>query len=56
MHRATTGELIIPNFTEFTKQLEAVYHETKDVRGGKNAAYIPQLAKMNSGKAITFAF
>jgi glutaminase len=47
MQRAKTGKLIIPNFVQFCEELARMYEEVKPVKAGKNASYIPQLAKMN---------
>ena len=36
------------NFDDFVKTIENIYNETKEIRDGDVASYIPQLAKVNS--------
>ena len=43
-------ELIIPNFEEFSNQINDIYNQTKNITDGNNAAYIPQLKKVDSSK------
>ena len=47
MQRAKNGKLIIPDFGQFVTELEEIYEEVKPIQAGKNAQYIPQLAKMD---------
>lgn len=47
MHRAKTGQLIIPDFEGFCEELKEIYEEVKPIKAGKNASYIPQLDKMD---------
>jgi hypothetical protein len=47
VERALNGRLIIPDFVKFTHLLTKLYHETLPITTGKNADYIPQLAKVD---------
>ncbi|AJI75296.1 glutaminase A [Francisella philomiragia subsp. philomiragia ATCC 25015] len=38
----------IPNFKDFRKEIEQIFEETKKNNSGKNATYIPQLARVDS--------
>lgn len=44
---AIQGNLIIPDFPTFAKEIEAIYERTKQNRQGNVATYIPQLARVN---------
>lgn len=50
VERALRGELIIPDFPEFCKDIDEIYHATKDLDGGQVADYIPQLANIPAEK------
>lgn len=39
--------LIIPNFSDFRNHIASIYSETKDIKDGEVADYIPQLAKVD---------
>ncbi|UYV77043.1 GLS [Cordylochernes scorpioides] len=45
--RAFRHQFVIPDFQEFTKNLEDIYWKCKVNTGGKVASYIPQLAKFD---------
>ena len=45
--RVTKGELVIPEFEAFTRQLSEIFDEVKSQRDGKVADYIPQLARVS---------
>jgi len=45
--RAFRRQFVIPEFEEFTKQIETFYWTCKGQDGGKVASYIPQLERMN---------
>ncbi|MDE5005067.1 glutaminase, partial [Francisella tularensis subsp. holarctica] len=38
---------MIPSFKDFKKEIEAIYYETKKNETGRNAKYIPQLARVD---------
>ena len=42
-----TDDLIIPEFQTFCSSINQLYLSCKDIRSGKVASYIPQLAKYN---------
>jgi len=44
---ALLGELVIPEFGQFTKHITNLYHKCKESTDGKVADYIPQLAKFD---------
>ncbi|MEM8492146.1 MAG: glutaminase A [Pseudomonadota bacterium] len=44
--RAARGELVIPDFGDFVKDLERIFEQTLSTRDGDVARYIPQLARM----------
>lgn len=48
--RAVRGELVIPEFQEFTESLQTIFDETKSDNGGAVASYIPQLARVPAEK------
>ena len=43
--RALRHQLIIPDFRGFTNIIELIFEQSKEVKEGKVASYIPQLAK-----------
>lgn len=45
--RAFRHQLIIPDFLGFTKDVEDIFWNCKSNTDGKNASYIPQLARVN---------
>jgi glutaminase len=45
--RAITGELVIPDFPRFTQDVESMYQELLEERGGSVADYIPQLGRVD---------
>lgn len=47
---ALQREFVIPEFPEFCQELVRIYEECKTVTGGKNADYIPQLARFDPKK------
>lgn len=47
LNRALSCSLAIPEFKEFCTQIKSIYDELRNVKGGKNAQYIPQLARVN---------
>ena len=47
LNRALSCSLAIPDFKEFCAQIKSIYEELRHVKGGKNAQYIPQLARVN---------
>ncbi len=46
VERALNGALVIPEFDEFTRRVEAIYEQARAHEGGKVATYIPQLARV----------
>jgi glutaminase len=44
---AIKGNLIIPDFKNFSKEIDRIYSETKNNKSGKVATYIPQLGRVN---------
>jgi len=44
---AQNGNMIIPEWEKFIKEIEKIYDEVKTNNNGKNATYIPQLANVN---------
>ena len=44
---AIQGNFIIPDFQSFSKEVENIFEETKNIRDGKVATYIPQLSRVN---------
>ncbi len=44
---ALQGQLIIPQFSEFTSSIRELYHATKANTGGTVATYIPQLGRVS---------
>ena len=47
LNQALSSNLIIPDFAAFSKEIKEIYESLKVVKGGKNADYIPQLARIN---------
>jgi glutaminase len=47
LSRALRGELIIPDFLAFTRQLTGIFQNVKSSCAGAVASYIPQLARVN---------
>ena len=47
LNQALGSNLIIPEFKSFCNEIKVIYDELKDVKGGKNADYIPQLSRVN---------
>lgn len=45
--RAFRHHFIIPEFQEFSKDIESIYWKCKDNINGKVASYIPQLSRVN---------
>ena len=43
-------ELVIPNFMDFSKKIKDIYEETKIIKKGEVASYIPQLERVDSNK------
>ncbi|MFX6254405.1 hypothetical protein ABTF84_19775, partial [Acinetobacter baumannii] len=48
--RVLTGQLCVPQFQEFCKELNTIFDEVSNCREGKLANYIPQLARVNPEK------
>lgn len=44
---ALQGNLIIPDFTQFCKEIVDIYHVTNQHNGGQVATYIPQLGRVD---------
>ncbi|NKB47232.1 MAG: glutaminase A [Legionellales bacterium] len=44
------GELIIPDFHSFCREIETIYHHTAQLQSGHIANYIPELAKADPTK------
>lgn len=44
---ALSGNLVIPDFQSFVKDIKTIYNKTKSTKRGKVADYIPQLARIN---------
>ena len=47
IHRALSGDLAIPDFTDFKSRIENIFEYCRDVKSGAAAAYIPQLARVD---------
>lgn len=45
VRQALTGDLAIPEFSQFTKVINDIYEECRSNNGGQVASYIPQLAQ-----------
>ena len=46
--RALRHQLVIPDFRGFTAKIDEIFNESRKISTGKNADYIPQLARMKS--------
>jgi glutaminase len=47
VERALTGQLIIPEFTEFSAELQKIFDDSAKNRDGNVADYIPQLSRVD---------
>eukprot|EP00736_Rhodelphis_marinus_P003218 Rmarinus@m.15786 len=47
MERALQGQLVIPNFAEFTDSVKPVFESVRGVMGGENAKHVPQLMEID---------
>ena len=47
LNKALSSNNIIPEFPDFCKEIAKIYKKLLPVRGGLNAQYIPQLARVN---------
>jgi glutaminase len=47
VHRALSGDLVIPDFPSFTATCTDLFEECRQERGGSVASYIPQLARVD---------
>lgn len=47
LERAITDRLVIRNWAQFTKELEEIFNEVRQLKGGHVATYIPELGKVN---------
>lgn len=47
IEKILTGNLIIPNFEEFSQEIKSIYSLVIKNKSGKTASYIPQLAQVN---------
>jgi glutaminase len=45
--RAFRQQFVIPEFQTFCSQIEEIFFKLRDIKGGKVAAYIPQLARVD---------
>ncbi len=45
-----TGELVLPHFDEFVCELQEIFDEVAQIKAGKLADYIPQLARVSPDK------
>jgi glutaminase len=50
LYKIISGNLVIPSFPEFCRDIEDVFLETKDCQEGKVADYIPQLKRVDPKK------
>lgn len=48
--KALTGDLVISDFSNFAEEMCNIFRETKEVRTGEVADYIPQLARVDPDK------
>jgi glutaminase len=46
-HRALTGDLIVPDFTDFRSRISNIFEYCREIDGGEVATYIPQLARVD---------
>ncbi|MEC7984353.1 MAG: glutaminase A [Myxococcota bacterium] len=47
VEHAIQGNMVIPDFQEFTKDIEQIFHKTQSNKSGSVANYIPQLGRVN---------
>ena len=47
VERALQGNMVVADFKDFCQDLEKIFNEVKEIRGGDVARYIPQLARVN---------
>jgi glutaminase len=47
IERALQGNVVVPDFQDFCRDIENIFREVKDIREGDVARYIPQLARVN---------
>ncbi len=47
VHRALSGDLVIPDFKSFTEVCTTLFEECRQEQGGAVASYIPQLARID---------
>lgn len=47
INRILEGNLVIPDFDDFVLRLESIYENTKNIKDGTNARYIPELANVD---------
>uniref|UniRef100_A0A913I5Q6 glutaminase n=1 Tax=Strongyloides stercoralis TaxID=6248 RepID=A0A913I5Q6_STRER len=50
VNKVFKNQLIIPEWKSFTGQITKIFNELRDVKEGKTASYIPQLARVNPDK------
>uniref|UniRef100_A0A0N5BQA0 glutaminase n=1 Tax=Strongyloides papillosus TaxID=174720 RepID=A0A0N5BQA0_STREA len=50
VNKVFKNQLIIPEWKAFTGQITKIFNELRDVKDGKTASYIPQLARVNPDK------
>ena len=50
IEKAITGQLVIPNFKQFTDDITTIYNETVNIRYGSVEDYIPQLSLVDPNK------
>ena len=48
INKALSKDLIIPDFQDFSNDIKEIYDACLKNHGGKNADYIPQLARQSS--------
>ena len=47
VEKALRGQLALPDFNDFSKNLDKIFDEVKKIRGGELASYIPPLAEVD---------
>lgn len=45
--KAFNEQLVVPDFQNFCDEITTIYWKVKKIKSGKNASYIPQLARVN---------
>ena len=50
INQALSGELIIPDFEGFSKDIEDIFKQCKNIKHGNPASYIPQFARASNEK------